>query len=283
MIEHLKALTFEEMDALTSQFTDAKIAEQIGGVSKNNVGHHRRRLGVKSYGKKNNIVVGVKGVSNPTMRKHTFNKRFFQNINSEIKAYTLGLLMADGHITKELHRVRIALTEADSYILKEIAKAIEHKGEMIVTVPNPGSYQVYNFITMNLNSTVLAQDLLNLGLTTSKDTNLTVPNIPAELECHWFRGMFDGDGYLPTYKQTITSGFGAELSGRKELLESINLMLLRHNLGEMRIRPMKMIYKGVIRWATFEILDWSYGCNPTIAMTRKLDRYKEVKALKVRL
>lgn len=264
----LQTLTIEEFNQLTNTYTDKQIGELVK-AGKNKVGHYRRKMGVKSYGEKHNISVGVKGVTNPTNRKYQFNERFFQFVDSEIKAYALGLIMADGHITKQLHRARISLTEDDSYLLNQIAEAIDFSGTFLIDKPRAGNYQKHNMVILNLNSTVLVQDLLNLGLTTSKNTNLCLPKIDSELEPHLIRGIVDGDGSVLKKEEIIS------LSGRKELLEDIVFCFARHGFNRVgTITPNKSIHRLRMGQYAIPAINWFYECNPSIVLKRKLDLYQ---------
>lgn len=269
----ITGLTYADFDLLTDKYTDREIAKQYDiGFAK--VGYYRRKLKVKSYGEKNGFQVGIKGVSNVTNRKFFFNERFFQFIDSEVKAYTLGLLMADGHITKTMHRARISLTKSDSYILKQICKAMDFEGELIVSKPVKGGYQVHDVYNLNLNSTILCKDLINLGLSTPKNTILSLPKIPHELEHHLIRGLWDGDGAI------YRSGSLAGMTGRKPLLEDINRCFQRHGFERGgSIHAQKSVHEMVLGLYAIPILDWIYECNPTIVLKRKLERYQLRKAL----
>lgn len=273
----LASITAEEMNLLTETMTDKQIAEYFGDCSKNNVGHRRRSLGVKSYGEKHGVTVGVKGASNVTNRKHHFNESFFQSIDSEIKAYALGLFFTDGHITKELNRARLSFTEKDSIVLTQIAQEVGLDAPLLVDKPRKGNYQVHNMIVLNLNSTCLVNDLLSLGLSPSKDDNTVLPCIPAHLECHLLRGIIDGDGYIPSLTSYARQRSMAEISGREGLLQSINLLLERNGFCSGSIEKMKGIHRLRFKKAHLPVLDWAYGCNPVIAIPRKLKRYLELK------
>ena len=270
--EKLQSLTKQEFNKLTDKYTDKKIGEMFE-LSKNYVGYWRRRIGVQSYGSKNNIVVGVKGVSNTSNRKIFFNERFFQSIDSEAKAYALGLMLTDGHLTKEMHRARISLTESDAYILSNIASYMDFEGDIIVTKPSKDNYQVHNMHSLNLNSTMLCQDLVNLGLSSSKDNLLTLPNIPLKLQRHMLRGMWDGDGYISKSECTF------ELSGRKELLESVVSCFVKNGLEtNPNIQKQKTIYR--LRLYSIKHMDLIYkDSNPKLRLVRKFERYSLLKAL----
>lgn len=266
----IKDLSFEEFDKLSDSLTDQKIGEKFG-VTKSNAIYYRRRLGVRSYGDKHGITVGVRGVSNTSNRKIWFNERFFQHIDSEVKAYALGLLITDGHITKQMHRAIISQTESESYILREIARAMNYEGNLKVDAPKPNSYQINNTCSLVLNSTLLCQDLVNLGLSSPKTSITRLPKVHQDLEPHLLRGVWDGDG---TISKNDTS---STLSGNKEFLESVAECFERNGIKTGSVRPNKSIYRLTIHG--IKGLDWMYGCNPSIVLQRKLARYTARKVL----
>ena len=55
-----------------------------------------------------------------TWSKYPFNIHFFDEINTEEKAYILGFLYADGYNMEERNTVAISLKKEDSYILERI-------------------------------------------------------------------------------------------------------------------------------------------------------------------
>jgi hypothetical protein len=272
----LLGLSYDELDKMTDSMTDKQIAESLGGCSKNNVGYYRRKLGVKSYGEKNDLVVGVKGVPNPSNRKYFFDQRFFANIDSEIKAYALGLFFTDGHITKELHRARLSLTLSDSMVLEQIASEAKLDNPLLVTKPSKGNYQVEPMASLNFNSSELVKDLIALGLSPSKDNNTKLPSIDPALEKHLLRGIIDGDGTIPTVHAAQRSFAICELSGREAFLESVNEMLARHQLPLFRITKMKSIHRGRISINDFSVLHWCYEGEPSICIKRKQERYLDL-------
>ena len=54
------------------------------------------------------------------MRKYKINEKFFSTIDTQEKAYVLGLLYADGYVNKLHTCITLALSEKDADILKKI-------------------------------------------------------------------------------------------------------------------------------------------------------------------
>ena len=61
-------------------------------------------------------------------RTHTFNYNYFDSIDTEEKAYFLGLLWADGFCDKNTGNIIISLQEEDGYILEKFKDVVEFSG-----------------------------------------------------------------------------------------------------------------------------------------------------------
>lgn len=55
-------------------------------------------------------------------RKYLLNKNLFKIIDSEWKAYFLGLIFADGNIQKDRYRLTLSLSKKDKEILQKLSK-----------------------------------------------------------------------------------------------------------------------------------------------------------------
>ena len=67
---------------------------------------------IKNILNKNNIEYNKK-----IYRKHIINEKYFDNIDSEDKAYFLGLLFADGCVAKNGYNICLTLKNNDKHIL----------------------------------------------------------------------------------------------------------------------------------------------------------------------
>lgn len=108
---------------------------------------------------------------------------FFNNvIDTEHKAYLLGLLTADGSIS--CNKISISLT--DKHMIETINLLINPERKIY---KNNDSYMFY------WNNQEDLEFLKNIGFTTTKQYNACMyKNIPENLMNHYIRGWFDGDG-----------------------------------------------------------------------------------------
>lgn len=128
-------------------------------------------------------------------RKYTFNYNYFDNIDTESKAYILGMLYADGTNSTKRGVLRLGLQEKDIDILEKINKEFDN------TKPIRFSKSRKNkrIAEIELVSKNTANQLAYLGCIPKKSLILKFPNskqVPNHLINHFIRGYFDGDGCL---------------------------------------------------------------------------------------
>lgn len=142
---------------------------------------------------------GIPVPKNGDFLRKKVNDKFFNKIDSEIKAYWLGFLMADGCIvskSKGQKSLQLALKASDINHLEKFKKDID--SESIIHTYFIKRYNVYAtriFIT----SDVLCNDLIKLGCTERKSLTLKFPKLFKKYISHFIRGYFDGDGSVFTF------------------------------------------------------------------------------------
>lgn len=142
--------------------------------------------------KKENLYYWLKkfGLSIPkeSNRKIFFDEYFFQNIDTEEKAYFFGFLSADGFIDKKGKTLTITLAEKDVHILEDLSKAIRFSGDIKDSKRNRK--------TIYFCSKTLVSSLKEKGITNNKTFTLEFPSLEKDMMRHYLRGYFDGDGYI---------------------------------------------------------------------------------------
>lgn len=141
----------------------------------------------------------------PVYTNHHSNRRlrhdFFKNIQTELQAYLLGFFAADGNINEKRKTFRIHLQQKDSelvYLYKDVispdARVFTVKAHE-VTARNGMKVQGHDSFGVDICSTILCTDLVNLGFGYNKSyAELHLPNIDKSLIKHFIRGFADGDG-----------------------------------------------------------------------------------------
>ena len=124
---------------------------------------------------------------------YTLDTHFFDSIDTEEKAYFVGLLLSDGHISK---RNVIMLTMKDLDIIQKYKDAIKTNKD--IRKDRYGNYY------LNITSKSMCMRLREMGFHNRKsyefDINKILQFIPNNLIHHFVRGMFDGDGSIRIYK-----------------------------------------------------------------------------------
>lgn len=115
---------------------------------------------------------------------------FFSKIDTEQKAYFLGLWYADGYTYVSPHgknMIGIKLHYVDINILEKFRNLVSPDSN--ITIEN-------NTRILRISSNQLYTDLHNLGCTKKKTREFSPPNIKEEYYRHFIRGYLDGDGTI---------------------------------------------------------------------------------------
>lgn len=128
-------------------------------------------------------------------RKHDFDQKFFEKIDTEEKAYILGFIYADG--CNSLHPstgcLSIAQMEKDVDILEKIKLAMKSTYPIKEEENKWGGTE--KRFTFYVYGNKIERQLINLGVVHKKSLILKFPDfIPDSLMPHFIRGYFDGDG-----------------------------------------------------------------------------------------
>lgn len=139
---------------------------------------------------------------------------FFSVIDTEAKAYYLGLLTADGCVQipgrkykgeVRSHEYVVSLTSIDKEIPEGFRAALGTDRKLTHIVRGPtefiykGQRKVYNcrdLWTCRVNSRKLVGDLKELGIEPNKSEDCHLPRVSDDFMPHLLRGILDGDGTI---------------------------------------------------------------------------------------
>lgn len=207
-------------------------------------------------------------------KKYKINESYFERIDTEDKAYFLGLLYADGCNHGE--GFRISLQEPDGYILSILKQKIDYNGPIKFCNKKKTAHQ--NQILLDIYSSKISADLSNLGCFNKKSLTLKFPTneqVPKYLLHHFIRGCFDGDGCLSIDRKRMGHNMISFVSSKIFIPEFSKLLL---NLGienmyyNMRnVQSLKIKSRGKIKF-----LDWIYK-DATIYLFRKFEKQLEIR------
>ena len=210
-------------------------------------------------------------------RKYNIDETFFDEINSEKKAYFLGFLYADGTVSPERNTVSLRLSEDDKEILENLRDCISEDLPLRYDVRKKGS-KSKNMYGINLHSKHLCMRIQEIGCVKNKTFSCKVPIIPTQLYRHFIRGYFDGDGCLHIGKKSRVdwSIVGNEYFVTKiqDIITQV-LNLKRNKIYEHKSKTgnNSTFYLRYTSKKSIQVLqDWMYK-DATLFMKRK---YKEV-------
>lgn len=231
-------------------------------------------------------------------RTYELNEDYFRNIDTEEKAYFLGLSYADGCNHEAKNVFQIFLQEEDKEILEKFRLAIQYEKPLRFIDLNTKNQNHKNQFGLVVNSQKFSQILASQGCVSAKSLILEFPSedvLPQHLVRHFIRGYYDGDGGIYHYTSKITK---LKYEKSKPFLQdtvqigitsAINFLtkLKEYVEKEVGITTSKLMIanKSEItrRFAcsnrkAIKILDWMYK-DATIYMERKHQKYLFCKQL----
>lgn len=202
------------------------------------------------------------------------NRRYYQNINSELKAYSLGFIAGDGSIktSGRVNALNIDIQERDAYILTWIRDAVS-PDIRIAVIPEKGNQVERRKVTIT--SYHIIKDLEDKGIISNKSyLPFSFNNVPLEMERHVVRGLLDADGCIFKYKsgRVIANIVSTSLP----LLEQVSQWLLRenvHNIIHTATSKKTQLYKlGIYsKEGIVKLKEYLYK-ESTYFMTRKYNK-----------
>lgn len=151
-----------------------------------------------------------------------FDEFFFDNIDTEEKAYWLGFFFADGYLTQSSNNLGIELKATEIKHLEKFRQTLQAEHTVKVYHKNStfGPQDNCRFV---IGSKHMKAILLSYFGTVDKTHNGHLPKLEnPQLIRHLIRGFFDGDGSISLGSRPGgLVPFGLSFTGRKEVLEYI--------------------------------------------------------------
>ena len=210
-------------------------------------------------------------------RKYSLDETFFDNIDSEEKAYFLGLLYADGYNSEQRNTVRLCLAEEDKETVLSFAKALKTNKPVRYQIKNqPNRKNVY---VLDIISARMSKRLKELGCPQAKTFLIKFPDfLDKSLINHFIRGYFDGDGHIGITGKVARFS----LVGTEDFCDSVTKIfsdILGVHSRIVKIHPERCnnITSFVVQGnqQIIKVANFLYQ-NATIFMQRKYDKYLEI-------
>ena len=261
-----------------SGLSGQKVADKLGISSSYTVYKYLKKQGVKTRSNREN-----------SKKHHVKNRDFFENIDTEEKAYLLGFIYADGYVSTRKpakysdyaeKKLGVSVGERDVEVLELLKKCLDTTYP-IATYEVKSGYKVgIKYSRIIVNDHKIVDDLVKQGVKYHKSNTLEPPkNIPYHLIRHFIRGYIDGDGSIIINNTKYGLSFNVSMIGTDSVLNYITDYFMENNLIRTRVKHEKRHDYDIVsscRWGgniqAKKILDHLYN-NSHCYLTRKHDRY----------
>lgn len=260
-----------ELDELTNHHSDTELSKKFG-VSISTIFLLRKKHGVESFSQKTQCRKSRKDgrVLNPGEGVHhshldNLNRDYFRAIDTELKAYFLGLLAADGHICDSSNNcfMSLELQEEDSFVVETLAQELNatHKLEYL---NRPGKKPS---VRLRVYSRDLVYSLLSKGMTFNTEDHGAYLDLDPLLRRHFVRGDADGDGSIVPKKNFYIGccSLSRLVTISEWMVEAINVDCQISD----RLLPSDKTFYRLSATPGKEVVRWLYE-DCSIAIPRKL-------------
>ena len=212
---------------------------------------------------------------------------YFDEINTEEKAYWLGFLSADGWISrKEGSKVGVTgceLQYKDIEHLKKMNKSISGNYRIVDRWRSCGlsiTDEKKHMCSIRIYSSIMYDSLEQLGFANKKSFNFKMPLLKENLIRHYIRGYFDGNGCLCFDREKYSFKVDFTLSSlemRNSILDLFSSLNIPYINNDKASPNGTMIYRPTIRYNKdkFLFLKYMYD-NCSIYLDRKYQKYLNV-------
>lgn len=142
--------------------------------------------------------IETKSTGNPyRLRKYTVDEGYFNKIDTPEKAYWLGFILSDGHVSQD--GVHIALSQKDHCHLEKFKECIgsSHNVKVVdVDYKYKGKLKSKKASRLDVYSKKMVENLRELGIESNKSLIVKPPKTKNIFKFHLIRGIFDGDGSI---------------------------------------------------------------------------------------
>jgi hypothetical protein len=224
-------------------------------------------------------IIKRKGIKKIGNKKYSVNDNYFSEINNEEKAYWLGFLYADGYVRMKYNRsgeLKLKLSSKDRNHIKLFNESLKSNYPITdyeSSVKYKNKKSISNISQVCIYNTKLVNDLMKIGCVNKKTFIIRSPELSEDLQRHFIRGYFDGDGNIYKNKNRVNS-FQVSIASNFNFVKDIRDIL---GYGS--------IYKnGNIHLLIFSKLEevknfynYLYNNNSSFFLKRKKDIFEKIK------
>jgi hypothetical protein len=259
---------------LAGMYSDTLAAKKLG-IAVSSFFLLRKKYGIPSFTKNTGnrrarktgkLLLPGEGVAHPQYKD--LRTETFDSIDSEEKAYFLGLMASDGHSNWEPDGkfISIELQDPDSEILVKFAKLLNYEGgieRLSREGKKPsGRLRVY--------SAALTESLIRQGISKTTETHSASNDIPRNLRSHFLRGLIDGDGHVKSVTKSLNYTSCSEslvITVSKWCLEEFNI---KTKVNVSILESGKLFYRVTFGGKPRTILEWLYPASNVYIERKKV-------------
>lgn len=215
--------------------------------------------------------------------KYVYDESFFENIDTEEKAYWLGFIYADGYVMIGKYNDKpcsyeasIELSVKDIDHLKKFVKSLNGNVPIKEFEKFSGTPpRAHKMCSVRLYSKKMVENLENYGVVQNKTFVIEFPNIDNDLIRHFIRGYFDGDGSV--FENIQRSCVKCNICcGSKLFIENIREELYRNDICSYIVKDKNIfvLYIGGMNNVD-KFRSYIYK-DSTIFLDRKFNRFEEI-------
>lgn len=183
-------------------------------------------------------ILNENGVDTSKYNRKSANRRvyhdFFEEIDTEEKAYFLGMLMADGSVHKRgKEEATITLLLIDLDVVESFKRTMNSDSKITISDRKRHKSERPTY-SVTVRSNKIAEDLATYGVVPNKTylTNRVCEGVPDHLKRHYLRGLFDGDGSIYKSKRglwciALTNNYPSFLEDIQDWLQELIPDLIR--------------------------------------------------------
>lgn len=212
-------------------------------------------------------------------RKISRNSHYFDQIDTPNKAYTLGMIFADGnnYCVPGKNALTIVLQEEDKDVLERIRQEIEYDAPLHFGNMKKKKAVYHNTYRLVICDEYMCNQLLKLGVVNNKSLKIKFPNyISEDLLPHFIRGYFDGDGSV--YYDDKRFKAGTSLCGTYDFVSHVSDILHKMGIKNHIYHPKQCgnsdtyVMNTTGNKSSYAFLTWMYK-DADIKMERKYNKY----------
>ena len=262
----MKVLSEQQVQSVCEQYQSGKSSILLG----------------KEYGVSGTAILGLldrRGIERRS--KYLCNKRyfcadnFFNDICTEVQAYWLGFIAADGCISG--NALKVTLSDADASHLERLRETLS-SNHPIAIKRQSGFGGNFMAATLYITSPTIVQALASHGLGERKTHTHLMPDLDPLLLPHYLRGYVDGDGgfYVsrsaykaPNIQFSVTANPGFLTAFQIILIDECGLNATKFDKRNAETEVYTLRYGG--RRQVKKVFDYLYN-HSTVCLPRKREK-----------